>query len=78
MRPQLEYASTARDPYQQGRIYLIEKVQRRSAIYLTGRYSVGGMIDQLHWKSLTTRRKEARLTMMYKIVNNKVAIDSNK
>ena len=83
MRPQLEYASTVWDPYQQ--IDQIEKVQRRSArynvqMYITGRYRnracVGGMIDQLQLKSLKTRRKEVRLTMMYKIV--RVAIDAAK
>ena len=82
VRPQLEYASTMWDPYQQGHIDQIEKVQRRSARYVTGRYrntsSVGGMIDQLKWKSLTKKRKEARLSMMYKIVNNKVEIDSDE
>ena len=39
------------------------------------RSSVGDMIEQLEWKSLERRRKEARLSMMYKIVNNQVAIN---
>ena len=47
VRPQLEYASTVWDPYQQGHIDQIEKVQRRAARYATGRYrnrsSVGEM-----------------------------------
>ena len=79
VRPQLEYSSTVWDPYQQGHIDMIEKVQRRAARYVMGKYrnrsSVGDMLQQLEWKSLRTRRKEARLCMMYKIVNNKVAID---
>ena len=79
VRPQLEYSSTVWDPYQQGHIDMIEKVQRRAARYVMGKYrnrsSVGDMLQQLEWKSLRTRRTEARLCMMYKIVNNKVAID---
>ena len=58
---------------------MIEKVQRRAARYVIGKYrnrsSVGDMLEHLKWKSLRTRRKEARLCMMYKIVNKKVAID---
>jgi hypothetical protein len=34
------------------------------------------MLKDLKWKSLQTRRKEARLIMMYKIINNMVAINS--
>ena len=79
VRPQLEYSSTVWDPYQQGHIDMIEKVQRRAARYVMGKYrnrsSVGDMLQQLEWKSLRTRRTDARLCMMYKIVNNKVAID---
>jgi hypothetical protein len=32
------------------------------------------MLEHLDWKSLEQRRKDARLTMMYKITNEKVAI----
>jgi hypothetical protein len=32
------------------------------------------MLEHLEWKSLEQRRKDARLTMMYKITNEKVAI----
>ena len=82
VRPQLEYSSTLWDPYQQGHIDMLEKVQRRAARYVMGKYrnrsSVGEMIQHLEWKSLQQRRKEARLSMMYKIVNNKVAIDPDK
>ena len=68
--------------HQQGHIDTLEKVQRRAARYVMGRYryrsSVGEMIKQLEWKSLQLRRKEARLNMMYKIVNDKVAINPDK
>jgi hypothetical protein len=32
------------------------------------------MLEHLQWKSLEQRRNDARLTMMYKITNEKVAI----
>jgi hypothetical protein len=32
------------------------------------------MLEHLEWKSLEQRRTDARLTMMYKITNEKVAI----
>ena len=38
------------------------------------RSSVNQMLEHLEWKSLEQRRKDARLTMMYKITNEKVAI----
>ena len=60
VRPQLEYSSTVWDPYQPGHIDSIEKVQRRAARYVMGKYrnrsSVGDiMLEQLEWKSLQTR-----------------------
>ncbi len=35
-------------------------------------------MDTLKWKSLETRRKEARLAMMYKIENDLVAVEKQK
>ena len=57
-------------------------VQRRSARFVTNRYrnrpSVGEMLETLDWKSLEDRRREARLTMMYKIDSQLVAIDNQR
>jgi hypothetical protein len=36
--------------------------------------SVGNMLQHLEWRSLQDRRKDSRLNMFYKIVNNKVEI----
>ena len=53
-------------------------VQRRAARYVTNRYhntsSVTNMISTLGWRSLAYRRTDARLCLMYKIVNGLVAI----
>jgi hypothetical protein len=35
------------------------------------------MLADLEWKSLQERQKEARLIMLYKVINNKVALDNS-
>ena len=56
----------------------IERVQRRAARFATNKYrntfSVGNMLQHLEWRSLQDRRKDSRLNMFYKIVNDKVKI----
>ena len=80
VRPTLEYACTTWDPYQQNNRYRLEMVQRRAARYVKNRYhntsSVNTIIEQLNWTTLEERRRRARLTMMYKIHNGLVNIDS--
>jgi hypothetical protein len=78
VRALVEYASPVWDPYHQTEIDRIEMVQRRAVKYVTNsnnnRSSVNQILEHLEWKSLEQRRKDARLTMMYKITNEKVAI----
>jgi hypothetical protein len=46
-------------------------VQRRAATYVTNthnnRSSVNQILEHLEWKCMEQRRKDERLTMMYKI-----------
>ena len=78
--PTLEYCSTIWNPYQNDQIYKLEMVQRRAARYTTNRYhntsSVSDILDYLEWESLKSRRTKAQLTMMYKIVNNRVDVQA--
>ena len=78
VRPSLEYACSVWDPYLQQDIDAIERVQRRAARFVTNKYrntsSVGNMLQHLEWRSLQDRRKDSRLNIFYKIVNNKVEI----
>jgi ribonuclease P/MRP protein subunit RPP40 len=78
VRPTLEYACAVWDPYQMNHISQLERVQRRAARYVCNRYhntsSVTGMLSGLGWESLQERRSKFRLVMLYKIVNNLVAI----
>ena len=79
VRPTLEYASCAWDPHTKKDIKKIESIQRRAARFVTGNYkrdsSVTNMLGNLNWETLQERRKNARLSMLYKIQNNLVGID---
>jgi len=78
VRSQLEYASVVWDPNKQNQIDQLEMVQRRALRFICGNYqrdaSVTAMREQLNLPTLEERRKRARLTMFYKIVNNRIAI----
>ena len=79
VRPQMEYATAAWDPHTKKNIEELEKIQRRAARFVTGVYSryqsVSKLIKELEWDSLSLRRTVNRLTIMYKILNNQIAID---
>ena len=78
VRPQLEYASTVWSPHTATDITKLEAVQRRSARWATRDYqrtsSVTQMIKDLNWRTLEQRRIDSRLTLMYKIAYDLVAI----
>ena len=77
VRPLVEYASPVWDPHQTD-IRKLESVQRRAARFVLSsqhnRSSVTAMIQRLDWRSLEDRRRDARLTMLYKIDRELVAI----
>ena len=80
IRPHLEYCSSAWDPYTDKNISQIEMIQRRAARFVTGIYSrepgtVTKIMDDLEWPTLQQRRKVSRLGLLYKTINNEVAID---
>ncbi|CAB4016686.1 Hypothetical predicted protein, partial [Paramuricea clavata] len=71
VRPTLEYASTAWDPYYKKDVAAVERVQRSAARFCLKNYdrtaSVSAMTKELDWDTLETRRKHTRLCMMYKL-----------
>ena len=77
-RPKLEYASPVWDPHKIEQINDIERVQRRAARIVTNRHrntsSVGEMLADLDWQTLERRRKDARLVLLYKMLEGKVCI----
>ena len=82
VRSLLEYSASVWDPYLQRDINELEKVQRRACRFVNNDYdyehSVTGMMKQLGWPPLSDRRREIRLTLMYKIVHELVAISTNE
>ena len=82
VRPNLEYCSSVWDPSTAVAKYNLERVQRRTARWVLHRYhntsSVTDMLNHLQWQTLERRRKDARLIMMYKIVNGLVAINPHQ
>lgn len=78
VRPHLEYCCSVWDPHTISEIQTLERIQRQAARYVTADYrrtsSVSVMISKLKWPSLSSRRAVSRLTMVYRIMNNLVAI----
>ena len=81
VRPKLEYGCEAWDPHLKKGISSLERVQRKVARFCLNNDqatdSVTGMLRDLGWFSLETRRTTARLNLMYKICHGTVDIDKN-
>ena len=91
VRPRVEYAVCAWDPHTgngskgTGLIGKVEMVQRQAARWVLGRDkeqhrkdSVTAMLQKLEWRTLEQRRADIRLTMLFKIHNNLVDINSDQ
>ena len=78
LRSQLEYGSSIWDPGLTKDINLLEGVQRRAARWVQSDYrttsSVTNMLKELGMSSLQNRRKQQRLVLMFKIMNNLVGV----
>ena len=76
VRPLLEYASQAWDPYTDNLSNKIEKTQRRTARFVTSdyqNYELGRAtthLKDLDWKSLKNRREVDRLCLLKKGLDN--------
>jgi len=74
----LEYSSPVWDPFLKTDINKLEAVQRRAARFVLNNYkwdsSVTAMLKSLNWQSLSSRRREARVTLLYKIIHGLVAV----
>ena len=78
VRPILDYACTVWDPHLAGDVQKLESVQRRAARFVCNDYnpcsSVTQMMSKLNWVPLADRRRDQRLVLMYKTLNNHIAI----
>ena len=81
LRPVIEYASIIWDPHTNANINILEMIQRRYARFVFHDYrrssSVAALLDQLHWASLQERRAQAKVEMMFRIVNGLVDIPTS-
>ena len=84
--PILEYASSCWSPTSLKQINSLEMVHHNAAKFVSNIYPKRGKFEQfsihkilndLNWKSLEYRRKQSRLIMTYKIVNDHLILDSN-
>ena len=85
VRSILEYASAVWDPHLIKDKSALERVQRRAARFVKNEYriydqasddyhSVTNMLNELGWKNLEERRRETRLTLLFKLTNNQIDI----
>ena len=76
VRPHLEYAATAWDPYHLNNINSLEMVQRWSARFVTGNYNrtVTRILSDLQWPTLQRRRQDARLYLLYRSIQGNIAV----
>lgn len=80
VRSGMEYASVIWDPHTRSSSDKIERIQRQAARWITSTYSykqsVTALLSQLKLEPLQDRRRIQRLTFMYKILNEKVAVSA--
>ena len=79
MRPVLEYSGSVRDPSGVGLQNELEKIQNRTARFVTGNYnfetgSMTGILEHLKWESLKKRRRDSRPILLYKGLKDKASI----
>ena len=83
VRPILEYASTCWSPVSLKQKKAIESVQNRAAKFTCNIYpqkdkydefSISSLIEDLQWDLLETRRNNAKISMVYKILNSQVIL----
>ena len=79
VRPLLEYSCSVWDPYTDDLINKVEMVQHRAARFCVNNYarpsSITNILSDLSLPPLAQRRRQARLTMFYKMHKNDVAVN---
>ena len=80
VRSHLEYACSVWDPHTQKNLQSIEKVQRRTTNLVKKCNqrtpgTVTSLLGELKWPSLEQRRKQTRLTNLYRIINDTLTVE---
>ena len=78
VRSTLEYAGSVWDPRLTKDRQSLEKIQRKAARFVKRDYrrrsSLTRMMAGLGWRDLETKRRDMRLALLHKIINNNIAI----
>ena len=77
VRPKLEYASAAWDPFLKKDISALERVQRKAARFCSQNYNRYASVT-LGWDTLEMRGRQFRLTLMIKQTRGVIDIDNRK
>ena len=82
VRPIVEYASPVWDPSTRQNINMLDGVQRKAARFVTGDHkrtsSVTKILQDLQWPTLEKRRKQAKVTLLFKAIRELVEIPTNR
>ena len=80
VRSSMEYACTVWDPSLSKDSESLERIQRRAARWITRKFdhtsSVSALLHQLHLEPLEERRRISRLTFLYKVLHEHVAVST--
>ena len=80
IKSRLEYCSAIWDPHLVKDIDSLENIQRRAARFTVQDYSrytsVSALLKDLDWSPLKDRRRDIRLTFLFKIIKGKVAVQA--
>lgn len=80
VKPILDYASAAWDPFQRTQVGRLEMVQRCAARMINRAYRkkicVTSLLNNLNWPSLEVRRTEGRLKLFHKIYHSRTIISA--
>ena len=74
---QMENCGEIWDPVLKPDVGKFERVKRQGARWAKGAHgivSLSGILKELGWKELASRRKEKRLTMLHKILHGELAV----
>ena len=86
VRPIVEYAASCWSPTSDKMINRLEMLQHNAAKFATNKYprkghynefSISDILRDLNWESLEERRKQLRLNMTFKILNDNVILSSD-
>ena len=76
VRPKLEYACDAWDPYLQRDVALLERIQRKVARVCSNNYHPTASVTEMHqdlgWTSLELRRTMTRINLLYKMSREQI------